>query len=473
MWIKCTELPSLEGERFLVSKKSCILPGETVFFGYPRGCVAVVQFAIQHKGPRPPKGSYEEQDTLRSWTEAKQKLTKYGWNQKEIQWWKSTIARPKAPPRFIRKKFSVGAEETGKEALARIGVFTYNIPEHTEHWSKQSTLVRRYWRSLFLMLAGLTSELLMPSYDVSRAFDYIRNSVPGLWQSCRKPCLGVPCKEFSDCQMGFFARLFETALRIRRQGLSAVYPADEYELCRAYSKVATDYVKEKYPFIPMKHSLFAAETIADRICEDLWFGSDVGELLFEEFNLARVFLDYADCNPIVYLLEEYTPDTYNELLPKRRKFNALDLRAELMHCGYQWSMIDCERKKSKVFGGRVVSHMLVPCCEPEFLKEAEDMLDVNWIRWPKEVIVPRRLQVLRLSIPALPLVPKNRPSLSELMLSCALDDSFLFSMPQWYEQTSVVHRVLKKWYFNASFYDCKRRRMIERFGAMLKLLTPC
>jgi len=494
MWIKCPSPENLGEQRFVYSdtaQKLCLLPGEdTIFLGYAKGSHAVLQFRKkQLNRPIAPKGSEGEEEqedctpTL-NWNEVQKKLKKSGWTQGPLEWWKCTKSTTR-PPKFVRRKgFCVKAGESGLEALDRMGVFTFTIPAHTTPWEKQSTLVRRYWRCLFIYLSGLAPGVHFPRYDISRAFDYICESVPKMWQPARKPHVFVPCMRFAPCQMGFFARLFNLAVKLQREGLRSIYSPDQFRLCRDYSQRAAQYVREKYPFVRVSGMIFLTETIADRICEELWFSKDLTDtpLMFEDFNLTRVFLDHADASMTVYLLENYMPSIRYELMSVRqdgpRKTDANDVHAELASVGFRWHHYSTVKKRSKVFSGRSRPLLPLVSSDPAFREVAGEnwkgIFDVNWIRYPHEatVVVPWRLQVLRLSIPALPMVSAEWPKLMELMLTCALDDNFLFAQRDWYRSTPIFVKERKKWYFNASFYDCTRHRMVSNFIAMLETAKP-
>ena len=328
------------------------------------------------------------------------------------------------------------------------------------------------WRATFLDLAEVTDGFQYSQHDISRTFEYIQKNLPFVWQFGCAPHVFVESEKHDFAQMGFFARIFDVAVQVRRHGLDYLYTPKTFAQGREYCIRAYHYAREKYPFVPFNLPMFFGHVLVDALCEDLWYydwdpkqGTRIGER-----SLLRVFSDFFGDDPFIQDLERYCPRLTDELVHAPVSeydagFQTIKLSAvheELYEVGepsYNWPT---RERTSKVFRTAAYPRYEKHHCEPVFLRieYRQHLQDPNWIKYPNQkVIFPRKLQVLRFPIPAIPLISTKEGELSEVILHCILKDRFFFQQKKWYIRVPVILLEYDVWYFNSSFYNFDREEM--------------
>jgi hypothetical protein len=438
--------------------------------------------------PRPPRGSEGESEgeeavvekvdpkTVPNWTSIKERLERCGWKGSLLDWWKCKEPRTRFPPRFRKtRRILIAPEERGLKVMQEIGVFTYLVPPHSKGWQSQPQVVRRFWRTIFLQFSDVYWCQDIPVEDFARLFAYQKTNLPFIYQQAKTDHPFVTTETVDRAQLGFFARLFDLALQVKRHGFGYLYSPRSYREAWQYTRRAFVYTREKYPFIKLSLLTFFAHVLIDELLERLWFNEwnrrTGGRLL--DLNLERVWTDFLEEHPVVLGLECFCPHLAREIVHARgnghggyQLISHSAVRDSLFERAIPWYNFPVYRRASQVFTLSQHPEYEKRHCDPEFLRieHEKTVQDPNWIRYPKQkVIFPRRLQALRFPIPALPLIPEEQVELGEMILNCILKDRFFFRQPKWYVGVPIFLREDDGWYFNSSFYDFSRKTMRKNF----------
>jgi hypothetical protein len=504
MWLRCSRPNDYKNGHYEISSRKTAIPHKIelpCFLAYVTGTSqkVLLNFPKQKQKKvvtnknvlRPPKGSQGESEGEEeilpkkkpNWSEIKIRLRKLGWHTQLLQWWCIKKAANPFPPRFKKRKIlKISDNETGLEVMRSIGVFTLTMAPHCEDWDKQVPLIRRFWREVFLFFAGIHKKVHISSYEKTILVGYFKDNLPFIWQEVRKAYPFVELHTFPLAQRGFFARLFDIALEVRRHGMAHLYAPSTFRLVHDYTSRAYAYTREKYPFLKLNWKSFLGHVLVDAVCEHIWFEAWTLKHTrrVSDITLQRVWMDFFDNNAFILALERYCPRLTNEIVhataiaPGRgfQKLNMWAVRDELYNLGEQWYNFPTVRKYSKVFTKPDYPRYEKRHCDPTFLRieHAPHLLDTNWIRYPNQkIIFPRKLQVLRFSMPAVPLIHEKHVELWELILGCILKDRFFFQLRQRYKAMAIFIREDDGWYFNSSFYNFDRKEMLMKLADTMNL----
>jgi hypothetical protein len=503
MWLRCSRPNDYKTGHYELSSARTAIPKKIdlpCFIVYVTGTrqKLLVSFPKENTSKpknknalRPPKGSQgasesEEELNPPNWLQTKQRLRKLGWHSQLLEWWNIKEQPSRLfPPKFKKKRIlKIAGNEKGLKVMREIGVFTITVPPQSEPWNKQSSLIRRFWRELFLFFTGTTKKLQLPEFDISRLLDYLKDNMPFIWQPSRKVHQFVDSLVIELAQPGFLARLFDIALEVRRQGWPHLYATSTFRKVRDYVGRADAYTREKYPFLKLKPKAILTHVLVDEVCEHIWFEEWTLKHTrrVSDVTLQRVWMDFFEERPFILALERYCPRLTNEIvhapvIPRGRGFQKLNMwavRDEIYNIGEPWYNFPTMRQYSPVFTTPEYPRYEKRHCDPTFLRipHAPHLLDTNWIRYPNQkVIFPRQLQVLRFSMPAVPLIPEREVELSELILGCILKDRFFFQLRQRYKNMAIFIREDDGWYFNSSFYNFDRKEMLMKLADTMSFNT--
>jgi hypothetical protein len=408
-----------------------------------------------------------------NWREVRTRLFKSGWEGTRFTWWKLESPTVRYPPRFKKaRKLIIEDHERGLHVMREIGIFTLTVPPQTDPWPRLPSVIRAYWRSMFLYIAGLTRSLRVSPQETSRMFQYLKASMPFIWQVSRKPRTFVRAEKFPPCQPGFFARMFDAASEVRRHGLDYLYSVSGFRQALEFSNRAYNYAREKYPWLTFSRSAFFAHVLVDCLCEHLWFREwkPKDRRKIYDLSLQRVFMDFFDRDPIAKAYERYCTRITHEIVHApilrgtkcHQKINLWRVEDALYEQAEPWYNFPTMRRHSRVFTTTEYPRYEKLHCDPTFLRLDRDrtILDPNWVKYPNQrMLFPRILQVLRFSIPAIPVIPAIQGELYQLILGCMMKDRFFFHQRRWYVAVPVFLREDDVWYMNSSFYDFGRAKM--------------
>jgi hypothetical protein len=501
MWLRCSRPNDYKAAQYELSTTSRPLPAKLetpCFLAYVKGFSIRLlvrlpkEQATSNVVPRPPAppGSQAESEeegeddpkTKPNWHVIKSRLKEFGWSRTLFDWWK--LEKPPLnpyPPRFKKvRSIQVNRKEKGLAVMKEIGIFTLTVPPHCPAWRKQPTIVRRFWRETFIEMCGLSTGLRVAQQDICQLFAYIKKNLPFVWQFARPPQVYVEPGKYGFAQMGFFARLFDIAAKIKRHGLKYLYPRSMFVRARQYCERAHQYAREKYPFVNFNLPVFFGHLLVDSLCNDLWFddwdSQRRGRVTAE--NLRRVWCDFFDDDPTVCRLEDYCPRLTDELVhapvekhgPGFQKMHVQAVHDALYDVGEPWYNFPVVPRRSKVLINSPYPRYEKRQCDPIFLRieYRRHLQDPNWIKYPnRKVIFPRRLQALRLSMPAIPLISTEEGELSEVILHCILKDRFFFQQKKWYVRVPVFLLEDDVWYFSSAWYNFDRYEMVIKLSDIM------
>lgn len=495
MWKRCAKpILSEKAKCILLSSRyfNHKLHKQPTYVVYPRGCSNVVlitekEIKKQNK-PEPPKGSYEKEEkepentseTL-SWNEVLDKLKETTWNRKTFEWWKFVGERKQVKflPVLKKKRYlTVSENETGFQALRRIGIVGLNIVKHADPWEEQLPLIRVFWRGVFAYLCGMSPYVRISEYYMTPLHEYADKHVPRFFSLPLKYDPFSRKYKPAEPQFGFFARLFDAAIRVQRMKIQGIWSVTDILNAKHFIKRADTYVKEKWPYVQTDETTFFLDTFVDTICEKLWYENWPVDSKFPfcERNIWTVFTDYATENEFVELLESYIPDTeesnmqacYQQDVDEIALLDLCEVSDHLDHVGMNWSFYKTSFRTSRTFSD--------PSC-PEVYLEVSDIqfkyinkkkfVDPNWIEI-KKTIVPRFIHKTRISIPALPIIPSSEERLLEILLPTLLHDEFLLRRRRWFNKVPIFIQDRDCSYFNSSYYGFSRDRMIIYFCDVIR-----
>lgn len=495
MWKRCTT-PKLS------KKAKCTLLSNRLFnykdhkrptyVAYPRGCTQII-LVTEPKKPtttpklKPPKGSYGKEETPRThdsltWEEVITKLKETTWNQKSIEWWQFSDETKKIKflPVLTKKRYiMVDENQTGLQALRKIGIVGLNIVPHTEAWNQQISPVRVFWRGIFAYLCEMSPTVRISEYYMTQLKDYATRHLPRLFTFPKKYYPFARNYDIDEPQFGFFARLFDAAVRVKRLKIQGIWGRTDIVEAKRFIKRAHTYVKEKWPFIHTDETTFFLDTFVDSVCEKLWYDDWPADskIPFAENNIWTVFADYACESEFVQILEAYTPDTEQSNMQSCYQndvdeFAILDLTEVSDHIykiGLDWAFHSTSRRVSRTFVGHACPEVYLEVSDVQFkrMRNKQKFVDPNWISIPK-TIIPRIIRKTRISIPALPILPNTEERLLELLLPTLLHDEFLLRCRRWYDGVPVFIEDLDCYHFNSSYYGFSRHRMIIYFSDVIR-----
>jgi hypothetical protein len=323
----------------------------------------------------------------------------------------------------------------------------------------------------------MSPTLRISEHFLSQIHDYADKHLPRMFALPRKfyPMGGK--YELQEPQFGYFARLFDAAVRVKRLKIQGIWDKTEILKAKHFAKRAHTYVQEKWPFIQTDPTTLFLDTFVDILCEKLWYDDwPTTKFTFVDRNMWTVFADYVCESEFVELLEEHTFDIersnmrecYQEDVDEIALFDLSELNDKLDQVGTNWCFYNTIKRVSRTFTEHTCPEVYLEVSDVQFkhMDNTERYVDSNWIEIPK-TIIPRILRKTRFSIPMMPLVKDTDERLLELLLPGLLHDEFFLRRPYWHKSIPIFIQDLDCYYFNSSYYGFDRQRMLIYFSDVI------